>query len=240
MCPLPRFLHGIPRIKVGWYDSLPPDSGFNNNIHTSSSARTHLSHGELVSRNFRYTRNFQEYLRDLFHDIPVLFNMQSLYNQYKNSNNKEKTVSRLSYRYNGNPHTWKAITYKGLFNWTQNTREINNWTSSFVREWLSVRLHPAHFCDVIMSAIASQITSITIVYAKVYSCADQGKHQSYASLAFVCVCGGGGGGGVPVTDEFPAQMASNVENVSIWWRHHALLTWKLAPTTLIRTHQILV
>ena len=25
----------------------------------------------------------------------------------------------------------------------------------------------------------------------------------------------------PVTGEFPAQMASNTENVSIWWRHHA-------------------
>ena len=24
----------------------------------------------------------------------------------------------------------------------------------------------------------------------------------------------------PVTGEFPTQMASNVENVSIWWRHH--------------------
>ena len=24
----------------------------------------------------------------------------------------------------------------------------------------------------------------------------------------------------PVTDEFPAQMASNAESVSIWWRHH--------------------
>ena len=24
----------------------------------------------------------------------------------------------------------------------------------------------------------------------------------------------------PVTDEFPAQMASNAVNVSIWWRHH--------------------
>ena len=27
----------------------------------------------------------------------------------------------------------------------------------------------------------------------------------------------------PVTDEFPAQRASNVENVSIWWRHHIKL-----------------
>ena len=24
----------------------------------------------------------------------------------------------------------------------------------------------------------------------------------------------------PGTGEFPAQMASNAENVSIWWRHH--------------------
>ena len=28
-------------------------------------------------------------------------------------------------------------------------------------------------------------------------------------------------GNSPVTSEFPAQMASNAENVSIWWRHHA-------------------
>ena len=27
-------------------------------------------------------------------------------------------------------------------------------------------------------------------------------------------------GNSSVTGEFPAQMASNVENVSIWWRHH--------------------
>ena len=30
-------------------------------------------------------------------------------------------------------------------------------------------------------------------------------------------------GNSPVTDEFPAQMASNAENVSIWWRHHGIL-----------------
>ena len=27
-------------------------------------------------------------------------------------------------------------------------------------------------------------------------------------------------GNSPLTDEFPAQIASNAENVSIWWRHH--------------------
>ena len=36
-----------------------------------------------------------------------------------------------------------------------------------------------------MSAMASQITSLTIVYSTVYSSADQRKRQSSASLAFV-------------------------------------------------------
>ena len=36
-----------------------------------------------------------------------------------------------------------------------------------------------------MGAIASEITSLTIVYSTVYSDADQSKHQSSASLAFV-------------------------------------------------------
>ena len=38
-------------------------------------------------------------------------------------------------------------------------------------------------------------------------------------------------GNSPETGEFPAQLASNAENVSIWWRHHeftvpfCLVTW---------------
>ena len=42
-----------------------------------------------------------------------------------------------------------------------------------------------HYCDVIMGAVAFQITSLTTVYSTVYSDADQRKHQSSASLAFV-------------------------------------------------------
>ena len=37
-----------------------------------------------------------------------------------------------------------------------------------------------------MGAMASQITSLTVVYSTVYSDADQRKHQSSASLGFVC------------------------------------------------------
>ena len=42
-----------------------------------------------------------------------------------------------------------------------------------------------HYTDVIMIMMASQITSLTVVYSTVYSDADQRKHQSSASLAFV-------------------------------------------------------
>ena len=62
--------------------------------------------------------------------------------------------------------------------------------------------------------MASQITSLTSVYSTVYSGADQRKHQISASLVFV--------GNSQVTGEFPAQRACNVENVSIWWRHHVI------------------
>ena len=51
---------------------------------------------------------------------------------------------------------------------------------SFVLSTISI-----HYNDVIMNAMASKITSHTIVYSTVNSCADQRKHQSSASLAFV-------------------------------------------------------
>ena len=41
-----------------------------------------------------------------------------------------------------------------------------------------------HYIDVIMTTMASQIISLTVVYSTVYSDADQRKHQSSASLAF--------------------------------------------------------
>ena len=42
-----------------------------------------------------------------------------------------------------------------------------------------------HYDDVIMTMLASQITSLTVVYSIVYSGVNQRKHQSSASLAFV-------------------------------------------------------
>ena len=42
-----------------------------------------------------------------------------------------------------------------------------------------------HYTDVVMTTMAPQITSLAVVYSIVYSGADQRKHQSSASLAFV-------------------------------------------------------
>ena len=73
--------------------------------------------------------------------------------------------------------------------------------------WL-IFLFLIHYSDVLMGKMASQISSLTISYSTVYSDADQRKHQGFPSLAFVW--------GIQVTGEFPTQMASNTENVSIW------------------------
>ena len=42
-----------------------------------------------------------------------------------------------------------------------------------------------HYCDVIMGVMVSQITNLMIVSSTVHSGADQRKHQSPTSLAFV-------------------------------------------------------
>ena len=57
-------------------------------------------------------------------------------------------------------------------------------TNCWLRLW-EKRVIVPHYGDVILGTMASQITSLTIVYLTVYSGADQRYHQSSASLAFV-------------------------------------------------------
>ena len=70
-----------------------------------------------------------------------------------------------------------------------------------------------YYSDVIMGTMASQITSRTIVYSTVYS---RRRSKKTSKLRVTGLCARNS----PVTGEFPAQMASNAEDVSIWWRHH--------------------
>ena len=68
-----------------------------------------------------------------------------------------------------------------------------------------------HYSYVTISVMASQITGIWTVRSVLCSGAHQRKHQSSASLAFVR-----GIHQCPVD----SPQNSNVESISIWWRHH--------------------
>ena len=93
--------------------------------------------------------------------------------------------------------------------------------------WIPMRTL-SHYNDVIMSAMASQITSLTIVYSNVYS---RCRSTKTSKLRVTGLCAGNS----PVTSEFPAQRASDVENVSIWWRNHIL--WEEAAVQLDSAHK---
>ena len=62
-----------------------------------------------------------------------------------------------------------------------------NYYADVITAAVSIPLSPLcnHYNDVTMTTMASQITSLMVVYSTVYSDADQRKHQSSASLAFV-------------------------------------------------------
>ena len=56
------------------------------------------------------------------------------------------------------------------------------------------------------------------------SCLFRRRSKKTPKLRATGLCAGNS----PGTGEFPAQMASNAENVSIWWRHHVItgMCWK--------------
>ena len=73
---------------------------------------------------------------------------------------------------------------------------LYQWSNRVSSNRISVNIIRSHYIDVLMITMASQITSLMIVYSIVYSGAVQRKHQSSASLAFVR--------GIHRTGEFPA------------------------------------
>ena len=71
------------------------------------------------------------------------------------------------------------INYSAVI-WTAKYRQ-----SSCHVQYFTCTNHPFHYSGVIISVMASQITGVSLVYSTVCSGADQSKHQSSASLAFV-------------------------------------------------------
>ena len=81
----------------------------------------------------------------------------------------DKTILRLSFLHNGISHIGKTAS--------------SYWSKALGLTQCVCLAY--HYSVVIIDAMASQITSLAIVYSTVYSGADRRKHQSSASLAFV-------------------------------------------------------
>ena len=88
-----------------------------------------------------------------------------------------------------------------------------------------------HYNDVIISTVASQITSLMIVYSTVYS---RRRSKKASKLRVTGLCAGNS----PVTGEFPTQRPSDAENVFIWWRHHEFGTSNNINTTAHRARHL--
>ena len=81
------------------------------------------------------------------------------------------------------PKGWSSII--SLVQLSMRNTHIHVYPITTSRPILNNNPPPIHYIDVIMTTMASQITSFTVVYSAVYSDADQRRHQSSASLAFV-------------------------------------------------------
>ena len=113
-------------------------------------------------------------------------------------------------------------------------KAVNKKKTSKKKHTLCVVLEIRHYNDVIIGAIASQITSLTTVYSFVYSGTDQRKHQSFASLAFVRGIHRG-----PVISPTNCQLrgkcfylmtsswtkSTETEMASFWRNDHNMLHW---------------
>ena len=99
---------------------------------------------------------------------------------------------------------WNDLLLKGI--WCLST-EANR------LDW-NIPVPCFHYNDFIMSAMASQITSLAIVYWSVFFRA-QIKETSKLRVTGLFA------GNSPVSGEFPTQWTSDAKNVTIkWWRHH--------------------
>ena len=105
---------------------------------------------------------------------------------------------------------YQLISYRLIRQWhikTETRMEIDAWTSRWRHNGCdSVSNHKPHHC--LLNRLFRRRTKKT------------------PKLRVTGLCAGNS----PGTGEFPAQMASYAENVSIWWRHHEKVVWCLYGT----------
>ena len=94
----------------------------------------------------------------------------------------------------------------------------------------NIDIHNCHYGDVIMDTNGvSNHQPHHCLLNRLFGC--RSNNTSKLRVIGLCV------GNSPGTGEFPAQMASNAENVSIWWRHHAPVCCMLTKRHQIWNHQ---
>ena len=154
----------------------------------------HQSHDCLLNRVFGHRWNKTSKLRVTglsVGNIPVTgeFPAQMASNAENGSNSWRHHIKiYMNLTLIGRHHIQKDKEYTLNEAWSvkyikASTKCVNTCQKSWIALQTFVRSN--HYIDVIMTTVASQITSLTVVYSIVYSGADQRKHQSSASLAFV-------------------------------------------------------
>ena len=126
-------------------------------IATTSDANSDDKVGMLTTLGFQWS------------ELPHVNDLDGNADLYTHNNKTQQCVNRRD-------NSWSVVVIIvgcSMSNWMQYVKFMMG--SSFF----------AHYNDVIMGTLASQITSLTIVYSTVYSDADQRKHRSSASLAFL-------------------------------------------------------
>ena len=118
---------------------------------------------------------------------------KSLRNDYCSNNICSEILSKTKSCWNilmGNDY-WSNNTCSKMLSKTK----FSNTKHQFSEPWTNVLprylplilrpLLPLHYGDVMIGTVASQITSLTVIYSTVWSDSDPRKHQSSALLAFV-------------------------------------------------------
>ena len=104
-----------------------------------------------------------------------------------------KTIgTKMCFHRNDDGKYWINLTLEASMKWLPQCRYFR-WKiflyfqrcSVVLFHKVSIDKRQSHYDDVIMSPMAFQITSLTIVFSTVYSGTDESKHQSSALLAFV-------------------------------------------------------
>ena len=131
--------------------------------------------------------------------IPDVIQVITAYGCIKGRTNRKSGMEKT----NGDNEDF--ISHDDIIKW-----KLFRVTGLLWREAGNIMVYRNHYSDVIMGVMASQITSLTIVYSS------RSKKTSKLRVTGLCA------GNSPVTGEFPARRASNAEYGSIWWHHHMI------------------